>query len=143
MPIVRPLTDEEEAELTTRFSSALELIPVQGTDADFLIAGLNIVVETVRAGREVPRPRDELAVDLGVLWGDELCRVAGWRWCYLVLESGLEGPAVCPEDQSLAVLPVHYIHRAFTDVQRQPLQLFRKLIDEPVEAPPGALQLLG
>ena len=143
MPVVRPLTDDEEAELTQRFSSALMLVPVQGDDADFLIAGLNIVVEAVRAGRPVPRPRDELAADLGVLWGDELCRVAGWSWCYLTLESGTEGAAVCSADRALAVLPVHFIHRAFSDATRQPLALFRKLADGSSTAPPGGLFLLG
>lgn len=143
MPVVRPLTDAEEAELTERFTSALGLVPVQGDDADFLIAGLNIVVESVRAGRPVPRPRDELAADLGVLWGDELCRVAGWSWCYLILESGIEGAAVCPADQSLVVLPVHFIHRSFADATRQPLALFRQLTDGESSAPPGGLLLLG
>jgi hypothetical protein len=143
MPVSRPLTDEEEAELTARFAAALELIPVQGDDADFLIAGLNIVVEAVRAGRPVPRPRDELAADLGVLWGDELCRVAGWSWCYMHLESGLEGAAVCPADHSLVVLPVHFIHRALTDESRQPLGLFRQLTDGSLTAPPSSYLLLG
>ena len=143
MPVVRPLTDDEEAELTERFGSALGLVPVQNDDADFLIAGLNIVVEAVRAGRPVPRPRDELAADLGVLWGDELCRVAGWSWCYLTLESGAEGAAVCPPDRALAVMPVHFIHRAFTDATRQPLALFRQLTSGSSTAPPGGLLLLG
>jgi len=143
VPVVRPLTDAEEAELTERFTSALALVPVQGDDADFLIAGLGIVVEAVRAGRPVPRPRDELAADLGVLWGDELCRVAGWSWCYITLDSGTEGAAVCPPDQSLAVLPVHFIHRAFSDATRQPLALFRQLTDGGSTAPPGGLLLLG
>ena len=143
MPVLRPLTEDEEAELTTRFAAALELIPVQGDDADFLIAGLNIVVEAVRAGRPVPRPRDELAADLGVLWGDELCRVAGWTWCHITLETGLEDAAVCPADQSLVVLPVHYIHRAFSDAERQPLVLFRQILDGAVTAPPSTLLMLG
>ena len=143
MPVLRPLTDDEEAELTTRFAAALELLPVQSEGADFLIAGLSLVVEAMRAGRPVPRPRDELATDLGVLWGDELCRVAGWSWTYLTLESGLEGPAVTPADQSLAVMPVHYIFRAVSDPQRQPLHLFREIVAGNVTAPPGALMLLG
>jgi len=143
VPVVRPLTPEEEAELTERFSAALSLIPVQGEDADFLIAGLNIVVDAVRAGRPVPRPKDELATDLGVLWGDELCRVAGWSWSYVTLESGTEGPAVTSPDQALMVMPVHFLHRAFTDESRQPLGLFKQLIAGDTSAPPGGLLLLG
>ena len=143
MPVVRPLTAEEEAELTERFALALELIPVQGDSADFLIAGLHLVVEAVRAGRPVPRPLDELAVDLGVLWGDELCRVAGWTWCYLTDETGLEGPAVSPADQSVVVLPVHFIHRALSDDQRQPLALFKQLTSGKLTAPPNTMLRVG
>jgi hypothetical protein len=143
VPVLRPLTAEEEAELTERFALALSLIPVQGEDSDFLIAGLNIVVDAVRAGRPVPRPRDELATDLGVLWGDELCRVAGWSWSYMTLESGVEGPAVTSADRAMVVMPVHFIHRAFSDETRQPLGLFKQLVDGKSEAPPGGLLMFG
>ncbi len=151
MPVERALSVEEEQELDERFGRALEWIPVQQPQqADVLIAGLALIVEAVRAGQPLPPPLgelplDELAADLGVLWGDELCRLAGWSWCYLTLESGTEGPAIVDPDRAAAVFPVHLLYRALTR-PAQPhrvLELLEKITTGGAPVVPGRLVVLG
>ena len=136
MPVVeRPLTAEEEAELDLLFSGALGLLPPvteQGAP-DFLIGAVQLFVEAHRAGQGPEAAVEDLATAMGALWGDELCRVAGWQWCYLTFDGGLEGAAVCPPDRSLAVLPVHYLHRLLTRpaLPNTCLDRFRRLAHDP------------
>jgi hypothetical protein len=151
VPVERPLTTEEQEELDGLFTLALGFLPIV-TDADeapdpaLLIGALHLLLEEARAGRLAAVPADDLATYGGVLWGDELCRLKQWEWCYLTIEEGgLEGAAVVTPDRALAVLPIHLIYRwlsrpsAPNDCQ----PLFDRLVRQEVAAPPGEYLLVG
>ena len=88
-PVARPLTDEEQAELSQLCEGALFLLPSPedvGMSADDVDAGMlpkfvGVMAEAVRRGFELPITvsTDELAMRLGALYGDEICRLAGWE----------------------------------------------------------------
>ena len=146
MPVERPLTAEEQSELDELFSIALGYLPVQQQDdPSFLIGALHLLIEEGRAGRLASVPLDDLATYGGVVWGDELCRLAGWEWCYLTLEDGPEGASVVTPDRALAVMPIHLVYRWLTRAQApndcQPL--FDRVSRQPTEAPPGGYLLVG
>ena len=144
--VERPLTPDEEAELDLLFSGALGLLPPipDQSSPDFLIGAVHLLIEAVRAGQGPEAPLDDVATALGALWGDELCRVAGWSWCYLTYDSGLEGAAICPPDRGTALLPVHYLHRLLVrpELPNDCLPRFRALCRGealPTAGPPGRL----
>lgn len=146
MPIERPLSAEEQEELDAYFTLALGYLPVaQQEDPSFLIAALHLLLEEARAGRFQHVPLDDLATYGGVLWGDELCRLLGWSWCYLTFEDGLEGAAVVCDDRSQVVLPIHLVYRWLTRTEAandcQPL--FERLSRQPEAPPPGGYLLIG
>ena len=124
-PVARPLTDEEEAELTELVSGALVLLPAPedvGLDPDAPAPGMypqfiGIMAEARRRGFELPFvvADEELALRLGALYGDELCRVAGWDWEMLSWPSGLETLAVVSPDRSVCVLPLDLVGRVIAD----------------------------
>ena len=143
----RALTDAEQEELDGLFSLALGYLPVSSqANPAFLIGALHLLIEEFRAGRLREVPPDDLAAYGGVVWGDELCRLQGWQWCYLTLDSGLEGAAVVTPDRSLAVMPVHMVYRWLSRPQApnecQPL--FDRMSRPPEQAPaPGGYLLVG
>ncbi|MGC6507434.1 MAG: hypothetical protein ACON4U_03415 [Myxococcota bacterium] len=111
MPVERPLDDEEEAELERYFFMALELLPIDPTtqgEEGFLIAACEMLINALRQGAEPPdgASQSDVALWLGVLWGEELCRLGGWNWIYLITDEGLEGAAVVDPRRSRAIFPI-------------------------------------
>ena len=145
MPVERPLTAEEQEELDELFTLALGFLPIeQQEDPSFLIGALHLLVEEARAGRLQSVPLSDLATYGGVLWGDELCRLKGWSWCYLTFDGRLEGAAVVTPDRGQAVLPVHLVFRWLSDAQRpnRCLPLFEQLVRQSEGEPPAGQYLL-
>jgi hypothetical protein len=109
--VERPLDSEEEAELERYMLMALELLPVDPTtqsEEGFLIAASEMLINAIRQGAAPPEgvSLEDLALWLGVLWGEELCRLGGWSWIYLITDSGLEGIAVTDTRRSRVVFPI-------------------------------------
>ncbi|MEL6343381.1 MAG: hypothetical protein AAFV53_09615 [Myxococcota bacterium] len=147
MPVARPLSAEEEGELNQLFSAALGLLPVgEQSDPHFLIAAMQLLIEEVRAGRGPDLSAADLATQLGVVWGDELCRVAGWQWRYLTLDNGLEGVAVISEDRAFVALPIHFLHRLLTraDAENHCLSRFQQILARQLGTPvPGRFRIVA
>jgi hypothetical protein len=148
LPVERPLTTEEQEELDGLFTLALGFLPVEQQDEpSFLIGALHLLVEEARAGRLRSVPLSDLATYAGVLWGDELCRLKGWSWCYLTFGDRIEGAAVVTPDRGQAVLPVHMLFRWLSDGQKpnRCLPLFEQLVRQlEEEGPPaGGYLLIG
>ena len=63
-----------------------------------------MLINALRWGAEPPdgASRSDVALWLGVLWGEELCRLGGWNWIYLITDEGLEGAAVVDPRRSRA-----------------------------------------
>ena len=150
----RPLTDEEEAELSVLLTMGLERVPlppevddIDEVDPALLILGMADVVDALAAGQAPPEglSRPELAMALGALWGEELCRLAGWRWAYFEGEDGLEGPIVAPPRKGWAVMPMRLLLDALERGQSGVVRdLFFALREGRMgEGEPGALRILG
>ena len=148
----RPLTAEEEAELSVLLTMGLERVPlppgvddIDEVDPALLILGMADVIDAVAAGEPLDEDlsRPELAMALGALWGEELCRLAGWRWLYL--EGELEGPIVAPPRKGWAVLPMRLLLEALERGQAGVVRdLFFALREGRMgEGEPGALRILG
>ena len=119
LPVERTLNQDEESELEQYLLMALEWVPLpdEVTDIDahdpaLLVMGVSTMVDAIRSGEPLPEGVDlgVLATGLGVLLGEELCRVVQWQWRYLVFDDGFEGLVVARPDNSLAVLPIHYLY---------------------------------
>jgi hypothetical protein len=150
----RALTDEEEAELSVLLTMGLERVPlppevedIDEVDPALLILGMADVVDALHAGEPLPEglSREELAMALGALWGEELCRLAGWRWRYLQREDGLEGLIVAAPRKGFAVMPMSLLLGALASGEATTVRdLFFALREgELGEGEPGALRILG
>ena len=135
MPSFRALSTVEEQELDTCLVHALELVPVDPSQQGegFLVVGIHVFVEAVRAGEELPpgvSPEDA-ATWMGVLWGEELARQGGWEWCSLRMDNGLEGVALVDRNRSRACYPLHCLHRWLSgDAESDVMPLFVRLCRE-------------
>ncbi len=157
--IERPLTDEESAELDVRFTAGLELIPLPpgaspglGPAGEVVLSqGISALVDAVQSGADTSKlpPMTELATTLGVVFGDELCRVADWSWVYLRFpdeseRGGLEGPAIVTPQRTHACMPVHMLYDALTGRGGDVGRLFEVLRGGRLPtAGPGAYQMIG
>ena len=155
-PVARPLTDEEQAELSQLCEGALFLLPSPedvGMSADDVDAGMlpkfvGVMAEAVRRGFELPITvsTDELAMRLGALYGDEISRLAGWEWEMLAYPNGLEALAVVSPDRALCVLPLHVVGRVMADTGVENILegLFTSIVEGELPlADPGRYVVIG
>ena len=113
MPTFRSLTREEEQEIDRYLIFAMELVPIvpEAQEEGFLIVATHIMIEALREGQQAPSgvSLDDVVLWLGILWGEELCRVANWNWGYLSLENDFEALAVVDQNKGRACFPMHLI----------------------------------
>ena len=137
MTELRPLNSGEQSDLDLNMVMALELIPIDPNQQDegFLVVGVHMMIEALRAGEALPVGvnADEIPVSLGVLWGEELCRMGSWEWAYACLDSGFEGACVHDPDLSRICFPIHCIQRWIVDKEEEnrTMQLFAQLCHPP------------
>lgn len=151
MAVERPLDPDEEAELERYLLMALELLPVNPETQDddgFLIAATEMLVNAIRQGAAPPDAvsLEDIALWLGVLWGEELCRLGGWSWIYLITDNGLEGAAVVDQRRSRAVFPVYAMSnwmRPGAPVHASMQLLTQLLKQRQVELPAHQYHVLG
>ena len=97
----------------------LELLPVHPEiqQDGALIIATHLVLDACRLGSEMPEGMDKetLLLCLGVVWGEELCRIAGWSWEYCKLPNGLEGPIVVDESRQRFCLPINCMAQWWED----------------------------
>ena len=90
----------------------MELVPIvpEAQEEGVLIVA-TLMIEAVRKGESLPSgvKIDDVVLWLGILWGEELCRVAGWKWGYLILDNEFEGLAVVDQNNGRACFPMHLI----------------------------------
>ena len=155
MPESRSLSAEEEVELEQYLLMGLELVPlpedigdIDARDPALLVLGVGALLDALRSGAELPEGLDieSVSTSLGVLLGEELCRVVGWTWRHLLFEDGFEGLAVASRDQGLAMMPIHYIYGLISQPdQENTLGMLFAMIqsgDTP-EVSPGDWRILG
>ena len=114
MPKVRPLSAEEESELDRYLIYAMELVPIvqEIQEEGFLIVATHLLIDNLRDDADLPSgvSVEDAVVWLGVLWGEELCRLSSFGWLYVKLDSGFEGVAIVDENNSRVCFPIHVIH---------------------------------
>ncbi len=120
--IERPLDAEESAQLSALMSECFELLPlppgavIGGDDSPpaMMVQAIATVVDAVRSQDAGLKGRDpsQLAMLLGVAFGEELCRAAGWEWI-MATPPGAPEPtlAVAAQDRSDVVFPMHCLGR--------------------------------
>jgi len=155
MPALRPLTSDEEAELSELTQEALDCLDGVGgfsAEAAGLEAVLTVmagVVDEVRGGRALGPPFDEAddaAYALGSLWGARVSADSGWAWGWLTLDDGFEGYVLVPEDGAYAVWPHHFLYGLLSEAETEnTVRVLAECIvaGELPPAEPGALVLLG
>ena len=110
-PTFRALTAAEELELDQFMAMGLEMLPVHPEiqQDGALIIAIHLVLDACRQGEPLPNGVDQqtLVLCLGVVWGEELCRIAGWRWEYCCLGNGLDGPIVVDDKRRRYCFPIN------------------------------------
>src|SRR3569833_510571 len=118
MPTDRPLSPQELTECQTRRSRMMTKLRLTSeAPPDYIVAAVDAYVDAWQQERsgflarfrkiEGPDP-EQLAFDLGVLWGDQLVRAMGWEWAK-VIYSNADVYGVVNPDRSLAVLTVNFL----------------------------------
>lgn len=93
-----------------RARERLQLDPA--CDPHKVAAAIHRQVEHLRNRKRVTADeRTRLAIDLGALWGDTLCRANKWEWRCVKPDAESEIHAVCSTKRSHAVDPIRLIHR--------------------------------
>jgi hypothetical protein len=70
--------------------------------------------------------KQDTALALGALWGELICRAAGWSWLMLKLD-GDECIAIGDQLQAHVALPLHYLQQHL-GVQQSPLARLRETV---------------
>ena len=65
-------------------------------------------------GKKAPN-LDDLAIDLGALWGETLCRACGWRWMEVQDPDGAFLTNVCSPDKAFRVNPIAKVYSLLND----------------------------
>jgi len=104
----RPLTAGEQGEVALCLRNGLARLGL-GPDADPLTIVQAIAEGLDRWRKAHPKPSDDdvlmASLDLGPLFGEQLCRVPGWQWVAVLHgEEPLYG--VVPEDRARVVYPI-------------------------------------
>jgi hypothetical protein len=104
-----PLPPPVRAEVRSavkRARDSLNLSPRAGA-ADAVEA-----IETKITGRRAGKAKlDDLAIDLGCLWGQSVVDALAWEWCRVTDADGKAVFAVASPDRSHYVAPLHYMKR--------------------------------
>ena len=155
MPTHRVLNVDEETELEQYLLMGLELVPlppgledIDGRDPMLIALGISTMIDAVRSGAPVPDGLniEDLATCLGVLFGEELCRVVGWSWAQLTLDDGFDGLVVSDEEHGLAMLPIHYVYGLLssTDQDNTLGMMFQMICRQELPAvSPNSWKILG
>lgn len=153
----RPLSREESGELSALMTEALELLPlppgavVGGPESPpaMMVQAIATVVDMLRSEPEAARGAapGEVAMRLGVAFGEELCRSAGWEWVMATPGGAPEETlAVAAPDRSDVIFPMHCLGRLILSPQQpNDLVLLFAVVSEArlPTVPPGSWRVLG
>ena len=116
----RPLTTSDKADLRQDIENARELIEFGEGDAPGHIVREIKKAVNLRRGEELPKVElQQAALQLGFLWGEQVCRAYGWHWAKIVEDDQNERLAVISPDRAFYVLPLNFIWLHFEEQERQ------------------------
>jgi hypothetical protein len=108
----RPLqpVEEEDIQLSIkRGYKHLNLSP-EKTSIEKVQTGIALALEEVLSSEKRPTPKaiEDLAINLGSLWGQTICDCLGWEWSYVTLDENGAYAVVSP-NRSHMVAPMDFI----------------------------------
>lgn len=105
-----PLTDDLRSEIEESAARAHQTLQLRYIRQPVKLAhAVHDAIDALRARKAKKKEKEQFAIECGALWGQALCKAAGWEWRRLELESGEADYAVCSPDGSLAVLPLRVV----------------------------------
>jgi hypothetical protein len=121
-----------------RFAGVTDSAP-----ADEVVRSIQWALERAPAERTEDEVAD-LAYDLGVLWGDQVVRAAGWQWAEVVWDGG-SAPAIVSPNRMHACFPTRFLADAIESPRsRLVTQVFDRIRQGDLpDARPGALAIVG
>lgn len=150
----RELTLAEKEDLRALLDEAEELLEelvfvgFDVDDSDAVVDALHKAVERVRGSGELPKrwDRDTAGRLLGLLWGEHVMRVGGWRWVRLMVVGLHDGLAVVSADRSHALFPeAHVSSLVYDDRPENTTRLVYEMVRDRKVLPsaPGTRMLLS
>ncbi len=131
-----PLAPEVQTEVLEAVGRARELLdlgrirnPRKAAEAVYR------ALDEMRARKRVPaKEKKQLAIDIGALWGDALCKTKKWEWCCVRPTADQEIYAICSMNRSHAVDPIGLVHRILSSrrVPNNSLLLFNMIVSGPL-----------
>jgi hypothetical protein len=110
----RPLPADvaKEIDEAARRASATLKLTAKSTPAATLEAILAAVDREMSKRKRPPQSEaEDLALDLGCLWAQTVCDIAGWQWCELKYPERPVTYAIVNPDRSRAIVPMAYMAR--------------------------------
>lgn len=126
----------QEREITVAESKEFAHYAVQGlknlgfeqgeAEPDAVIEAVGAFVEQWQAPKRTPLRRlfnrqpdpIEVALSLGIVWGNQVAHVLGWQWTCL-LQSGQEYFAVVSPERAYAVFPMYWMRQFLEDATKE------------------------
>ena len=146
----RPLDAIERAQVAKnaqRARDALGLHPLAAPEQ--VVRQIRDDVELLRRDFPTLKPnvRHNAVVSLGMLWGEMLCKEAGWEWCGLSRDGGEGFLALVSHDRAYVVSPNDFITGQLTPhpgADNTVLLLFNMIRAGTLpRAKPGSYEMLG
>jgi hypothetical protein len=106
LPTERPLTDEEREAMAKVADTALRFLGASDVP-EAVARSIGAFVDAVRAGARPEPKNQDLRLGLGVLWGEQVRAVVGWRWVHLSYPDGFASYALVPDDRAFACFPLN------------------------------------
>ena len=131
----RRLTPQEEEEIDILLLAGLECISISNEEKeDFFIHKIDAIIHSFR---EEPRTQEErsqedICMQLGAVYGEQMCFVYDWEWVYLDIPTQKTGIAVVNPQRNRAFFPLEAIfHWTQIGLHNRCLALW-KTLDEPI-----------
>lgn len=139
-PMVREIDEASERALSSLDSK-------KNAKPATVVAAIMARVDAMREpGNQNGCDLDTMAIDLGLLWGQMLCKAKGWEWRTLTYPDGDKSIAVCSPDLSHQVNPINFVFARVVDPSKPNtcLLLFNMIVaGKAPMAAPGSLGLLN
>ena len=142
-----PLSEDARENVTGMAHAAVAMLndlqnaKLDATDSpDRLVEAVSAGLEHLRAQGLEGEPREHRAIELGVLYGEQLVRAYGWRWAKIG-----DNHAVVAPDASLYLTPVGFIFGFLLEPDKDltVMLLFNMLAKPQPNAQVGAYQQVG
>jgi hypothetical protein len=136
-----PLASEVETEVREAVARARQLLNLgRIRDPRKTAEAIHRALDEMRTRNRVPaEEKKQLAIDIGALWGDALCKAKKWEWCCVRPTAEQSIYAISSANRSHAVDPIRAVHNILSSrrVANNSLLLFNMIVSGPLPEAPG------